>query len=129
MDLLNKIKEAIRLSKISPVLVVGIPSDLFGKSTIIEANIPPKDLGIVYTSSGLKMPEWFFGIAKGKASHQIVIDGIDLIDKEDQEKFYELLKYKAISDIDLPSDCTIIITAENLKNVSETILRLSLLVE
>ena len=119
----------IKLSLVSPVLVVGLPGDLFGNSTIIDAKIPSESLGVINTAAGLKFPTWLNGIMKGNSSHRIVIDGIDLIDKENQEKFYELLKYKAISDIKLPSDCTIIVTAEELKNVSQTILRLCLLVE
>lgn len=129
MELSAKIKGAIKLSLTAPVLVVGLTGDLFGNSTIIEAGIPSKNLGIVNTAQGLKTPSWLYGIMKGKSSHQIVIDGIDSIDKESQEKFYELLKYKTISNVELPSDCTIIVTAKDLENVSETILRLCLLVK
>ena len=129
MILYSKIIEIIKLSKTAPVLAVGFAANLFENSTIIEANIPSKSLGIVSTATGVKMPNWLYGIMKGKSSHQIVINGIDSIEKENQEKFYELLKYKAISNIELPSDCNIIVTAKDLKNVSETILRLCLLVK
>ncbi len=122
---INKIKE---LSKTSPVLAVGIPQEMFGESTVIEGSIPSKSLGIVNSAKGMKAPTWFYNIAKGKASHQIIINNIDLISKENQEKFYELLKYRAISDIPLPDDCTIIVLANDLNKVSETILRLCLLV-
>ena len=129
MVLNTKINEVIKLSKTAPVLAVGLTANLFENSTVIEASIPSKSLGIVNTATGLKTPTWLYGIMKGKSSHQIVIEGIDSIDKESQEKFYELLKYKAISDVELPKDCTIIVTAKDLKNVSETILRLCLLVK
>ncbi|MDD4815958.1 MAG: hypothetical protein PHQ62_02320 [Clostridia bacterium] len=117
-----KLRDIIKLSKISPVLVVGLPATIFGEATVINADIPSKNLGIVNTANGLKYPSWFFEILKGTASHQIIINGIDKIDKESQEKFYELLKYKAISNVELPHDCNIIVIAENLKNVSATIL-------
>ena len=123
----NKINEIIKLSRTAPVLAVGYSSKSFGASTIISAGIPSAELGIVNTISGLQAPSWFYEIVKGKSSHQIVIDGIDSIDKESQKKFYELLKYKAISDVELPADCTIIVTANNINNVSQTILRLCLL--
>jgi len=123
---INKIKE---LSKTSPVLALGIPLEKFEDSTIIEANAPSEHFGIINTAKGVKAPSWFYGIMKGNKSHQIIINNIDLIDKESQEKFYELLKYKAISDVELPADCTIIVLASDLKKVSETILRLCLLVE
>lgn len=129
MNLSPKINKIQELSKTSPVLAVGIPLAMLGNSTIIEATIPSKNLGVVNTAKGLKAPSWFFDIIKGNGSHQIVINNIDSIDKESQEKFYELLKYKAISDIELPADCKIIVLANDPKKVSETILRLCLLVE
>ena len=129
MVLNSKISKIKDLSKTAPVLVLGFPSTLFGNSTILEADIPSKNLGIVNTKNGLKKPSWFNDIVKGLGSHQIVINGIDEIDKENQEKFYELLKYKAISNVELPNDCNIIVLAKELKNVSDTILELCLLVK
>lgn len=125
----SKINEIVKLSKTAPVLAVGYSKEQFGQSTIIDGGISSKNLGVVNTATGLRAPTWLYGIMKGKTSHQIIIDGIDLIDKESQEKFYELLKYKAISDIDLPSDCNIIVLAKDLKEVSETIIRLCLLIK
>lgn len=129
MVLYAKLNEVIAISKTAPVLALGLPTNMFGDSTIIKSNIHSYDLGIVNSSAGLKIPTWLDGIMKGKSSHQIVIDSIDLIDKVNQEKFYELLKYKAISNVDLPLDCNIIVTASDLKKVSNTILRLCLLVK
>jgi hypothetical protein len=129
MILNSKINEIKELSKTSPVLAVGIPLAMFGESTIIEASIPSKSLGIINTAKGIKAPSWFYGIVKGNESHQIIINNIDSIDKESQEKFYELLKYKAISDVELPADCKLIVLATDLNKVSETILRLCLLVK
>ena len=88
MDLSSKINEINELSKTSPVLAVGIPIEMFEESTIIESTIPSKSLGILNTAKGLKAPSWFYGIVKGNGSHQIIINNIDSIDKESQEKFY-----------------------------------------
>lgn len=118
--LLNS-KEIIELSKISPVLVVGAKTEDFKNSTVLKANIPSKSLGVVNTATGIKTPLWLFQILKSDASHQIVIEEIDSIDAYSQEKFYELLKYKTISNIDLPEDCNIIVTAKKLENVSANI--------
>lgn len=129
MNLSSKINEIKELSQASPVLAVGIPLEIFEKSTVIESTIPSKSLGIISTAKGLEVPSWFHEIVKGNGSHQIIINNIDSIDKESQEKFYELLKYKAISDVELPADCRIIVLATDLNKVSETILRLCLLVK
>ena len=128
MDLNSKIKAAKQLSPVSPVLVVGVPATAFGVATVLEANIPSAKLGIVQTAKGLKTGQWLCDIMNGTGSHQIIINNIDSIDQENQEKFYELLKYKAISNVELPADCRLIVTAKDIKNVSETILRLCLVV-
>lgn len=117
-------KKIIELSKISPVLVVSDKEVDFKGSTILPSKIPSKNLGVVNTATGLKCPAWFFDILKGKASHQIVIKDIDLISFYSQQKFCELLKYKTISTIELPSDCNIIVTAKDIKKVAPIILSL-----
>ncbi len=129
MDQGYKIDQAISLSKISPVLVVGVEQKMFDDVTVVEGTIPSTKLGILNTSKGLKTPSWFYDIVKNKSSHQILITDVDAIDKENQEKFYELLKYKSISNVPLPKDCSIIVTAKNLKNVSEAILRLCQIIQ
>ena len=128
MNLKSKIDEVKKYSKASPVLVTGLPADIFGNSTIIKGSIPSKDLGIINTADGLQYPHWFIELSK-KESHQLVIENIDEITKESQEKFYEILKYKTISSVDLPKNCRIIVTAQDLKNVSESIMRLCLIIK
>lgn len=120
----TNIKKIIALAKIAPVLVTNFLAEDFGKSTLIKSTVPSKNLGIVTTEKGVKIPKWLSGIIKGTESPQIVIENIDEISKENQEKFYELLKYKTISGIDLPKNCYFIVTATDLNNVSKTILSL-----
>ena len=103
--LLNKIE---KLSAVSPVLVTGIKKEYFKNAEILPANIASKDLGIVNTSKGLKAPKWFVRVMKDDIS-TIVIDGIDSIDTESEEKFYELLKYKTISSIEFYKEIKIVV--------------------
>ncbi len=124
-----KVNQAKQLAKTAPVLAVDCPIEFFGAATVLPAQIPSSRLGIVNTAHGMQMPTWLDQIMHGKASHQIIIDGIDLIDRESQLKFYELLKYKMISGVELPRDCTIIVLAKDLTNVEETILRQCLVVK
>ena len=118
--LLNKIE---KLSAVSPVLVTGIKKEYFKNAEILPANIASKDLGIVNTCKGLKAPKWFVRVMKDDIS-TIVIDGIDSIDTESQEKFYELLKYKTISSIEFYKEIKIVVLYEDLKKVSPSILSL-----
>ncbi len=129
MTLNAKVNRAKQLAQTAPVLVPDCPVELFGAAVVLPAQIPSQRLGIINTAQGLQLPAWLEQIMHGDASHQIIIDGIDLIDRESQHKFYELLKYKMISGVKLPNDCTIIVLAKDLTNVAETILRLCLVVE
>ena len=102
---------------------------LLKNSTVLEASIPSKNLGIVNTAKGLKTPKWFYDIVENNASTQIVIKDIDSISKASQEKFAELVKYKTISGVQLPSSTTIIATASDISKVNENILRLFVVIE
>ena len=129
MALNVKVNQAQQMAKTAPVLVVDCPIELFGAATVLSAQISSRHLGIINTAQGLQLPAWLEQIMHGKTSRQIIIDGIDTIDRESQHKFYELLKYKMISGVELPHDCTVIVLAKNLNNVEETILRQCLVVE
>lgn len=120
----SKIKGILKLSKTNPVLAEKIPADIFENAVVISGEISSKQLGIVQVEKGLKAPKWFAQLNKTSGERLLVIDNIDAIKKEEQEKFYELLKYKQISGVDLPQGTSIIVLAQDIKNVSETILRL-----
>lgn len=118
--LLNKID---KLSAVSPVLVAGLAKEDFKNAEILPAGIPSKDLGIVNTSKGVKAPKWFINVMNSD-TNTIVIDGIDGIDMESQEKFYELLKYKTISSIEFYKEIKIVVLYKDLKKVSPNIISL-----
>ena len=129
MELNTKINEILNLSKISPVLAVGFNASLFDGFTLINSDIPSKKLAIINTAKGMKTPSWLFDILKQKTSPKILIDKIDQISEYEQEKFYELLKYKTISSVALPSDCNIIILANDISRVSKIIKSLCVIVK
>lgn len=118
------INKVFDYAKLSPVLAVGLPAEIFEGALVLDSNIDSSKLGIVNTEKGLNYPDWYVAIAKRRGLRQIVISDIDKISKEEQEKFYEMLKYKQISGVDLPENTEIIVLAKNIKNVSETIIRL-----
>ena len=115
-------------AKISPVILQNGNLDDFKNAIILNASIPSKNLGIVNTKNGLKAPKWFVDVKKGE-NPIIVINNLDEIDKYNQEKFYELLKYKTISNIELPLNTKIIVLAKNLENISQNILSLCMVIK
>ncbi len=115
-------------AKISPVILQNGNLDDFKNAIILNASIPSKNLGIVNTKNGLKAPKWFVDVKK-EENPIIVINNLDEIDKYNQEKFYELLKYKTISNIELPLNTKIIVLAKNLENISQNILSLCMVIK
>ena len=64
------------------------------------------------------------------ANRILVIDKIDTISKEEQLKFCELLEHRKISTFNLPDNCTIIVTANeiNKDKINEEIFSLAALI-
>ena len=121
----EKISEIKKLSEISPVIVCGISKNMFQNSVVVDAKIPSKQLGIISTKDGLKYPDWYVELKNNKEF--LIIDFIDSIPTEEQDKFYELIKYKEITNTALPKKTKIIVIAKDIKNVSETIKRLCMI--
>ena len=119
----QKIDEIVKLSKISPVIVCGLSCKIFDGAVTIEASIPSSKLGIVNTKNGMKFPDWYLEL-KNNNKNLLIINLIDTISDEEQEKFFELLKYKEITNTALPKNTKIIVMAKDIKNVSSSIKRL-----
>ena len=59
-------------------------------------------------------PKWYDNVLNIKENKVLVIDKIDTISKEEQLKFCELLEHRKISTFELPKNCVIIITANEI---------------
>ena len=119
--LAEKLSSVINESKQRAVLLKNEFVKLIENSLILPFNIPSKNMAIMNTADGLKYPEWFKILIDNRSSHQIVIQNIDRLSKPDQHKFYELIKYRTISNISLPSDCGVIVSYTNIDQVDEII--------
>ena len=86
-------------------------------SVVISADVSSEEL------LDINEPEWFRLIKSNSNAKVLVIDRIDSISKEEQVKFLELLKYRKVGTLELPKNCVIIITANeiNKKTINEEI--------
>ena len=116
----KKIKEVVESSKILPIIVSGVPSKLFNDAIVIDANISQKELQIVNKKDEKKYPKWFLRL-KDENKKLLIIEGIDKLEEYDQGKFYEVLKFKQISNVDLPKKIGIIVTAKDVFDVADSI--------
>lgn len=101
-------------SNVAPVLVDFLPINDFDFAVTIPANIDIKELNGYYEGLDFIPPKWLNEILSSTKNKMLVIDKIDTISKEEQLKFVELLKYRKILTFELPKDCLIIITANEI---------------
>ena len=99
---------------VAPVLVDFLPINDFDFAVTIPANIDIKELNGHYEGLDFIPPKWLNEILSSTKNKMLVIDKIDTISKEEQLKFVELLKYRKILTFELPKDCLIIITANEI---------------
>ena len=77
-------------------------------SVVISADVNSEEL------LDINEPEWFRLIKSNSDAKLLVIDRIDSISKDEQVKFLELLKYRKVGTLELPKNCVIIITANEI---------------
>ena len=113
-------------SNVVPVLVDFLPINDLDFAVTIPANIDMKDLNGHYEGVNFIPPKWLSEILSSTKNKMLVIDKIDTISKEEQLKFVELLKYRKVSTFELPKNCLIIITANeiNIEKISNEIFSL-----
>lgn len=114
---LELLKKLLMLNEY-PILVEDIPNELFENSIILNNDCDVSLLNGHYEGVNFVAPDWYDILTEkckdGRAL--LIINGINNIDKEEQLKFVEILKYRKISTFDLPKNCSIIITAYDIKN-------------
>ena len=99
---------------VAPVLVDFIFGCDFDKAVVLPANTMVNELNGHYDNMEYVPPKWFNDLLSINGNKLLVIDKIDTISKEEQKKFIEILKYKKVSTFDLPSECRIIVTANEI---------------
>lgn len=123
-----KNKKEIFLSYIKanvvPILVDFMSGKDLPDATILSSNIDVKELNGHYEGENFVPPKWLNEILNSNTSKILVIDKIDTISKEEQMKFVEILKYRKVSTFELPKNCIIIVTANeiNKDKINEEIL-------
>ena len=109
-------------ANVAPILVNFISSKDILDAIVISANTDTNELNGYYEGTDYMPPKWYDELVNNN-SKVLVIDLIDTINKEEQLKFVEILKYRKVSTFELPKDCVIIVTANeiNKDKISEEI--------
>ncbi len=113
-----KNKKEILLSyikaNVAPILVDFMSGKDLPDATILSSNIDAKELNGHYEGENFVPPKWLNEILNSNTCKILVIDKIETISKEEQMKFIEILKYRKVSTFELPNNCIIIVTANEI---------------
>lgn len=122
-----KLNKILSNNKSWSIIIEGLDAKLIKDAVIINANINSQDLGIKIDSNGYIYPKFISELENSKTKI-LIIDELDEISKEEQEKFYGLIKYKGINGYKFPKETQIIITTKTngLNKISQDILNLTL---
>ena len=101
-------------ANMSPLLL----DDIFVNDIIINADCDISLLNGHYEGTSFVAPDWYQDLLDRVKKERpiIVIKNINMIPVTEQNKFIEILKYRKISTFELPEQCLIIVTANNLNN-------------
>lgn len=110
------------IMNIAPILIKNVPKEVFGKNAVVlDANIDKTLLNGHYEGTEYLPPKWFNELAENNI---LIIDNLSNINKNEQKKFIEILKYRKISTFHLPKKCVIVITCDSIERISEEIISL-----
>ena len=115
----KKILNSLILKTNETILISNINVEDFSYKIIINSDLLQKDLAIVDTH-----PLWLIELellSKKKNNVLLIIKDIDLIDEKEQLRFLEIIKYRSVNGFKLPNNAHIILSCQNLDNVSNTI--------
>ena len=108
-----------------PMIVQGANLEDFDNAVVIPANIDSRALGVLNLKDGFKYPTWLVRLntaSKNSNNSILLIDGLDELEKQDQSKFYSILKHKCINGATLPSNSQVVVSVKDINNV-DNILR------
>ncbi len=119
MDIL----EVLNNNRTWPMIITGLTAKNFPTAVVLPSSCPSENLA---SENAIWLKE-ISEKSKSLKQFMLVIDKIDSISEEEQEKFYGLLKYKSINGINLPKNMQFILTASNIDKVSKRIQSLCLI--
>lgn len=126
----SKLKAVIQNNFSTPLLIDGAKFLESDSVVLVPSTIDSKELGIVANEGGYSYPEWLILLeekAKIKDKVYLVIDSINNISPDEQLKFYEILKYRAISSVKIPENVQILLTINGDGEINPIVLSLSIL--
>lgn len=124
-----KINKILTDNASTPIIFIGANASEITNAVVIDAHIPSAELGILPTENGYKYPQFvrqLMALQMKGIMPVVVIESIDKISKDEQEKFYGLLKYRGLNGYKLPQNARIALLADKATDIANRIVQLSL---
>lgn len=120
-----KLKKVLNNNRAWPLMLVGASADQFKDAVILTADTDEKELH----PSNKQVPAWITRLEEladdGKACY-LIIEGLDTVSKDVQNKFLPLLKDRRAGVYKLPQSAQILIPTKDVAAVSGNIKTLAL---
>ena len=127
-DFTDKPQDPIMLADFAPVLLKEVDADVRENAVILTAQSFLEQRSITLQDGEPKVPKWLENCMRDR-KNILIVENVDSLSNEDQQNFYELLKYNQLSSVKLPIKPKILLTYKDLKNISQTVASLCLIVK
>lgn len=124
-----KINKILINNASAPIIFVGATTTDFDNAVVIDSSIPSAELGVLPTENGYKYPQFVLQLMALQMKDEmpvVVIENIDKISNDEQEKFYGLLKFRGLNGYKLPENVRIAITCDDESKISKRLAQLAL---
>lgn len=112
---LMMLKEYLELGGM-PLLIENMDIKSYEDAVVLDANCSRELLNGHYDGLDYVAPDWFKKLVNKGSEKILIINNINSVEKNEQRKFMEILKYKKVSTFLLPEDVRIVVTCFDLKN-------------
>ena len=102
-------------TNIAPILIQDVDITFLKKDAVIlPANIKKPSLNGALSNGKLNEPNWYNELKKRcqNGNGVLIISDLSKISKDEQSKFYEILKYRKVGVLELPKNCVILLNGE-----------------
>ena len=106
---IDYLKQLVKCN-VCPILVCDLDLSNFKNYICINADCDKLDLVGHFEGDKEVAPNWLSNLTKNNIQ-LVVIDDLCKISKDEQLKFYELLKYRKVGVFELPKNCAILVNS------------------
>lgn len=112
---LKNLKAVLENNKDNNLLLLGCKGINIPNSVVLPAITPSSNLGIIIDDNGeYQKPSWLKQMENIKSETiYLVIDELDKLSQDEQDKFFQILKYHGINGYNFTKEVSIIVTTKN----------------